>query len=373
MKISQPFVLLLGGILSASSIGCSAINAVVSDYRPNSKSSADRMAAIGRVFENQGRYDQAEVMYRKALKKNPKDTVVREQLQQLADRRNGKTFGADSTSSALAMADSVSGSGANRARLAAQLQAQTVAPKPQTQASVQASTKRDVEQVSSDSGWEAAGKAKVAPAVAVSASASTKVKFVPNIGSVIPARRIPADEILAVVDSPAENAPLLLAGLSHGDTLETQCLAAALLGDCSPEDLYVRAALKSACSAASDPRLRIAVCDSQIQRGECDAATAQSLISLMKESTPDIQIQACSDVGLLSESVSRNDFVTALKSLLDSPNSNVRGIAAATLGEFSNLDADTITRLQEMTLNDEDSDAQEGARATLDRANASEG
>ncbi|MFN9717295.1 MAG: hypothetical protein ACK58L_01290, partial [Planctomycetota bacterium] len=63
MKIRQPLVLLLGGLLSSSSVGCATINAIVSEHRASAGEknvSAERMMAIGRVFENQGRLDQAE-------------------------------------------------------------------------------------------------------------------------------------------------------------------------------------------------------------------------------------------------------------------------------------------------------------------------
>jgi len=119
MKISQPFVLLLGGLLSASSLGCSVIGAAVSDYRPASREgrgSTERMVAIGRVFESQGKYDQAEAMYRRALKQKPADPAIQEQLQQLADRRTGRKFDSASTSNAVVRSNAQSASG--RASLA---------------------------------------------------------------------------------------------------------------------------------------------------------------------------------------------------------------------------------------------------------------
>ena len=111
MKFSRPLVLLLGSVLSASGIGCSAITAVVSDSRPanrENRGDADRFSAIGRVFENQGRYDKAEVMYRQALRNRPQDSELRSQLQQLAERRKEQKFGPTGTASAIAMADLVS-------------------------------------------------------------------------------------------------------------------------------------------------------------------------------------------------------------------------------------------------------------------------
>ena len=111
MKFSQPLVLFLGSVLSASGIGCSAITAVVSDSSPANREhrdDADRLAAIARVFENQGRYDKAEVLYGKALKNRPQDAELRKHLQQLAERRKEKKFGPTETANAIARADIVS-------------------------------------------------------------------------------------------------------------------------------------------------------------------------------------------------------------------------------------------------------------------------
>ena len=96
MRFRHPLVLLLGGLLSASSVGCSAVTAVVSDTRPatrQGRGSSDKYAAIARVYENQGRYDQAEAMYRRALKQNPGNSEVRNSLQQIAGRKAGRSVG----------------------------------------------------------------------------------------------------------------------------------------------------------------------------------------------------------------------------------------------------------------------------------------
>jgi len=71
------------------------------------KPPAERLASIGRVFENQGHYDQAEVMYRRALKQSPNDSVIRDQLAGFTEHRKGREFGPDRTETALAMADAV--------------------------------------------------------------------------------------------------------------------------------------------------------------------------------------------------------------------------------------------------------------------------
>ncbi|MCA9057051.1 MAG: HEAT repeat domain-containing protein [Planctomycetaceae bacterium] len=111
MRIRQPLALLLGGLVSASSMGCAAYNAVLSkNSHPTQQSSpaGDRLVAIGRVFENQGNYERAESLYRSALRTDPRNEEIRQQLAELESRKNGRSFRAG-TESAIAQADAVSG------------------------------------------------------------------------------------------------------------------------------------------------------------------------------------------------------------------------------------------------------------------------
>ncbi|MCA9036732.1 MAG: hypothetical protein KDA91_16475, partial [Planctomycetaceae bacterium] len=111
MNLRRPWVILLAGVLSASGSGCAVYNAVTSTSHSSSgpNGTAERFVSIGRTFENQSRYDQAEMMYRKALRIRPNDETIQSHLTQLADRRAGRDFGADSIDRAVAMADAVSG------------------------------------------------------------------------------------------------------------------------------------------------------------------------------------------------------------------------------------------------------------------------
>ena len=96
MHFQKPVVLLLGGLLTASGIGCSAASALFTDMRPAPvvhKSSSERMLAIGRMFEEQGRLDRAEAMYRGAVRKNPRDQAARESLANVQSRRRAPQTG----------------------------------------------------------------------------------------------------------------------------------------------------------------------------------------------------------------------------------------------------------------------------------------
>lgn len=91
--------------------GCAAFNAIVSSPAGHSapRGEAKKLAAIGRVFENQGHYRQAQVMYRKALKAQPGNVVAQERLQYIASRQADREFQASEkdTLAAVAMADSL--------------------------------------------------------------------------------------------------------------------------------------------------------------------------------------------------------------------------------------------------------------------------
>ncbi|MCA9062933.1 MAG: HEAT repeat domain-containing protein, partial [Planctomycetaceae bacterium] len=109
-RFRQPLALLLGGLLSASSMGCATYNALASRnvHAPRASSAAgDRLVAIGRVFENQGQYERAEAMYRSALKSDPRNDEIRQQLAELEARRKGRNFSASTTEQAIAQADSL--------------------------------------------------------------------------------------------------------------------------------------------------------------------------------------------------------------------------------------------------------------------------
>lgn len=84
------FALLLGGSLSVLNVGCAAMNAMVSSPAGHSagSSSPQRVVAIGRVFENQGRYAQARAMYRQALRSDPHNTTAQDRLQYLASMQS---------------------------------------------------------------------------------------------------------------------------------------------------------------------------------------------------------------------------------------------------------------------------------------------
>ena len=371
MKINQPFVLLLGGLLSASSMGCSAITAVVSDYRPaprdNREGSADSMASIGRVFEKQGRFDKAEVMYRRALKQNPKDQAIRSQLQQLADRRNGRQFNADPVTNAIAMADSVSAPGrtAQRPTARATVRVATSEPVPASVPGIVFAAAADEESPQ----VELVAVSSESPTIVVAAS-NDKSQLIADAATGTAAAvtdSVTADEILAVLDVSADHPDLLIRGLQFGDSPETQCLAATLLGDCAPGHTQVRDVLAEAAGSTSDDRLRLAIAASRIQRGETDDSTARGLITLLESGDDDTRIQAAAELRHFGRTEMHDECVLALRQLLTTDTECVRAIAAVTLGDFPHIDAETSSQLRQLATEDESREVRDAARAAVGR------
>lgn len=354
MKIRQPLVLLLGGLLSSSSVGCATINAIVSEHRAGSGDknvSAERMVAIGRVFENQGRLDQAEVMYRRALKKNPTDTAIRDQLQQLADKKNGRTFGAGSVESAIAMADKATGR--------VSVPTRRTQPIPSVELPKVASIRAKADAIES-------GIGSIQTAAVASLPNASFVRQTSAETGAAESSLVTAGEILDVVDSPNANRELLVRGLANGDSVETRCLAATLLGDCDPSDQSIRDCLISAASSETDPQLRLSIADSQIQREEATEATATCLIELLEESS-EVRVQACSDLRYFAGTPAESKCITALTSLLDSPDDSLRTIGAVTLGDFASLDSSTTEKLKELSSTDKSESVRDAATSAVSR------
>lgn len=403
MLFQRPLVLLLGGLLSASGFGCSAMTAAVSDSRPagRSEASVENLVAIGRVFENQGRYDQAEAMYRRALKQNPGNSTVQNQLQQLADRRNGRSFGSDPVRSAIARADAVSSPGIQKRKVAETLShgslALSQAASPVTPAGASVSSARNV-----TSGSETTEDIPRLPSVEVGrqspvhfAVGAVSTNDSHNMDSVVEIRQVSsgaesyessdsvrkdqtaetdregvpvtADEIFAVADTAADHSELLLRGLSNGDTLETQCLAAILLGDCPPENMAVRDALVAVNLVASDPRLRLAICDSRIRRGEHDDVTGDCLAELIEQGSSELQVYACTSLYHFAGRSSEAACLRALETAISSNDAAVRSAGAVALGDFPNITPNLARRLQELAETDVDTTVRDSAGTALAR------
>ncbi|MCA9013396.1 MAG: HEAT repeat domain-containing protein [Planctomycetaceae bacterium] len=401
MKFSKPLVLLLGGILSTSGMGCSAITAVVSDSRPanrENRGDADRLAAIGRVFENQGRYDKAEVMYRKALKNRPNDPAVRSQLQQLAARRQEQKFGPTGAANAMAVADAVSPPKSAvqqlRRTVAASGNAAVLTTSPQPAA---ANVPASGPQVSPTSPmyvppqrqWNqpqqftapAAARRPLPPVT----PASLTPEIAPGAEFAVNCQPAPAsndgwrssqsgiitsDDIMVALESPDDHVALLLKTLDGADSSETKALAATLLGDCDSSNTQIRSALVRHQGIQTDPEVLIAICDSQIEREEADQQTVNCLVCLCTGFSSEIQIQATAQLRNFAGTDYESLCLATLMELLASEEPGVRATAALTLGEFKSLDDSAMRVLQDLANADPEVAVRDAATSALKRFDA---
>lgn len=407
MYFRKPVVLLLGGVFTAAAVGCSAASVLVTDQRPKQsvrQSSSDRMLAIGRMFEEQGQLDRAEAMYRGALKKNGRSQEARQLLSELQTRRRSPqpAVVADVPKPTRTM-----GAPAQIPAPAVTVRQVTAKP-PVTAAAVPAATPastaaQPVKTVSrlktvaaSSSGTPATPAGPATPAAPVpgpqplenktvekaaagtmpqpnpapapaSTPAPAKAAPVPAPAPVSAAKTISLNEVLSAAEAPAENSALLVEALKSGDSPEAQCLAAALLGECSSGDSQIATALLESGRTTDDVSLLLAVVDSQQQHNLIDSATVANLIRLLPECEPVVQVQGVTIMRHCSTLSCREECLGLLTRMLESSHADVRAAAALTLSDFRPLSVETVGRLEKLSADDSSEEVRESAAASLAR------
>ena len=405
MILRRPLCLLLAGVLSATGAGCATYTAVTASS-PRQPATAERFVSIGRTFENQGRYDQAELMYSKALRLKPADETIQRQLQQLADRRAGRDFGTDSVQRALAMADAVSGhssaSDSGKALYNSSLvhleaaggSSDIAAPGNDTiedssGAFVELSSFSNLPPNHHDSEnalaiWEDAAplpptveqaEIKSAPTeqsenqelqVAFDVSRDTGHEFEPGIEGNKQVKLISMEQLLGATENLDQNADLVIQALTQGEDTETKTLAAALLGDCQTQSSEIAAALATAIQNEADQGLLLAIADSQTQRGVATDDTVQTLLNIARDNDSEYQVQAVSSLRYFATSGSSQKCQQELTALLTNSDQHVRAAAVLTLGDFEES-AITMSALRELAADENDEIVREAALAAIQR------
>lgn len=420
MYFRKPVVLLLGGLVTASIVGCSAASVLLTDQRPKQsvrQSSSDRMVAIGRMFEEQGNLERAEAMYRGALRKNGGNQEVRQLLADVQARRRApqtheamaaaspaRKMGAPATAttSSPAVPPTVSSPKVSAATAVPAVNSGSPAP-AQTVVKPVSRLKAAVEVGPSAVSADKTTSPKVtepattpAPAVtsapaAASASAiasasaaphsseqtGTQADIAPVTTAIQPTESVPTeqpaakavtlDEVLSAVESPLENSPLLVEALRSGDSPEVRCLAAALLGECGGDNPQVSAALQEAGRKTDDTSLLLAVVDSQLQHSSVDSETAGNLLRLLPGCDSAVQVQGVTTLRHFVGLGCREECVKMLTGMLESSHAEVRAAAALTLSDFRPLSAETVSRLEKLAADDASAEVRESAAASLSR------
>ncbi|HAV31338.1 MAG TPA: hypothetical protein DC058_02530 [Planctomycetaceae bacterium] len=374
MRFRRPVVLLLGGMLVASGIGCSAASALMGDYEPASsarQASADRMLAIAQIFEQQGQLDKAETMYRGALKKNPQNAAIRERLAEVQSKRRGDGSGTAVVRTAVPKQPSrpVANAAVPVAALkAAQpVSAPSSAPESGPQATPTAVPAAEPAKVAAPPAVAAKPEAfteQIATAV-VAEKAAVPVRSV----SVTQAGPVTLDALLKAADAPETSSALLIQALQQGESNEAKSLAATLLGECPAADSGVKDALEKVVAdqtVAVD--VLLAALDSQVQRGELTSASAERLSVVAEKGQPEEQVQAITMLRYFTAMDSRECCLRSLESCLSSASEDVRASAALTLGDFCPLSESQLAKLRDLSEKDSSQDVRDAAAATLKRA-----
>ncbi len=377
MKFNRPLVILLGGVLVASGAGCSAASALLTESRPASavrQNSADRMVAIGQVFEKQGRLEQAEAMYRGALKKNPSDASIRRQLVAVQSMRK-PMVGPASAGTALART-ATGASPVKNAEVAGKPAPAETAGLPKVgpgkgiaaqAASVSSSSVESTPAPATKAAPSGAAEVTATP-VSATRTVTPPVAAVPTpVKSAAKPQSPGLEDVLAAADTPENHCVLMVDALVNGDQIETRCLAATLLGECSPGNEQVKQALKQTAETASDTGLLLAVVDSQLQRGELSPASASRLTGMLNGADPALQIQVTTMLRHFAGRDSEAVCVQALETLLGSSDEDVRATAVLTLGDFGQSATRLRARLTEMAGKDSSVSVREAATVTLGR------
>ena len=391
---------LLGTGMSVVGAGCAAVDALVSSPagRGASSSSPERLIAVGRVFENQGRMSQAQAMYRQALKSDPGNSIARERMEFIASISSGRTFSPSELRSkeAIAVADSLqskqqlkspSKQATNRrtteleSTLAATTRTRRESPPSEDSKAFADEFKDDAGWVQIvETGWELA---EMEEAVA-SESTSPDLKIVPanqkstietvgydnNTSSkaeVVTAEirttttnqewrassrsKVTFAELSAWIDTPIENQDNLLRALKSGEDDGVKALAAAMLTECSLGDESINVALREACKSSSS-LLKVTGRDTLIQRGAIDQADVDELISLLSDPDADIRAQAAASLRNCAGTEWTSSCVEGLTALLNDAEPTTVAVAASTLGDFGNHAAGCTEQLKRLLQSD---------------------
>lgn len=414
-RIAQVFLLSTG--ICVLGVGCSAVNALVGSSAAGSGAtgkSPERYAAIARVFENQGRYAQAQAMYRQALKAEPGNKVVRDRLEMLAARGKSKTTVEQKTEQAIALADRIDSAKAkeqpgktkphtddpksDKANGAAdsvivKIEDNTAEPLIQpasttarvelTVAETDEATTEDVQETSNQ-GDPAEGLITVALEDLIDEVRPTRLNFAPatqqDSGSVqavsysaetamTPQVVTLADAVL-MMDAPQNNRDQLLRTIAYGEDAGVKALAAVALSSFS-DDAEVEAALQTAATQDS-PVLRLSALESLLEQQSFSAEQFDSLLELLAADEAETRLQAAVVVRRLAASEWETAGADAAAALLNDPDPAVVAVAAATLGDFRTAGSTYRNQLTDLVQTAIDEEVANAAQSSLNRLPAIE-
>jgi hypothetical protein len=424
----------MGILASVSGIGCAAIDAMVSRSNVDARPTTERLTAIARVFENQGHLGKAETMYHMALKQDPGNSFAQERATYIASLGNSKSFGASQTEQAVAMADAVetrtsaaktamtapdladaaksqiasistvvdntvadnstvdaiaaaeqaveeAAAAAEEATVAVaapveEVHIEAASTVEQALAAFQDDSERAREQTVSfeaDAALDEAATTEEDAATAEDTAAAfadiEQTEERPVFDAVPQEQFITLDQVASWIDAPSEHTDDLILALETGEDTGVRSLAAALLAECQADSAEINSALEAACTDA-DSLLRVTIRDTQLRQGMLSAKGVDDLVILLTDHDAEIQSQAAASLRYCVNSEYSERCINGLIALLEDGNQTVRGMAAATLGDFGSQATIAQQPLQDALASETDEANIRAIRFTLDRLQA---
>ncbi|GAB5443244.1 MAG: hypothetical protein Fues2KO_35930 [Fuerstiella sp.] len=414
-RIAQVFLLSAG--ICVLGVGCSAVNALVGKSTAGSGAtgkSPERYAAIARVFENQGRYAQAQAMYRQALKSEPGNKVVRDRLEMLAARGKSKTTVEQKTEQAIALADRIDSAKAkeqpgktephtddpksDKANGAAdsvivKIEDNTAEPLIQPAsatarielavANTDEAAIASIDEVSNQ-GDPAEGLVTVVLQDLIDEVRPTRLNFAPAAQQATDSVQAvsysaePADppqvvtlaDAVLLMDAPQDNRDELLRTIAHGEDAGVKALAAVALSSFT-DDAEVEAALQTAATQESAV-LRLSALESLLEQQSFSAEQFDSLLELLAADEAETRLQAAVVIRRLAASDWETAGADAAAALLNDPDPAVVAVAAATLGDFPSAGPTYRNQLADLVQTAIDEEVANAAQSSLNRLPAVE-
>ena len=373
--------LLCGVLILSGSAGCAGNSSVVARRGMDrcSNVAPERLISIARVFESQGRLEQADAMYRKALQHDPSNNLALNRIAHIASLNQTRTFRGPNVDSGLPVDSQLF---ANHKPSAASVQFVAPAAPPRSVASTQNSQVPMFAQPEAES-VVAADRAvfvkTVHPAsIAYYESPPTEPPGGARLDSMDSASQLVSDTVTVPahptasnvmadwLDAPARHVEELLATLQSNRHPDQRTLAATLLAEAPAGDTRVNSALEAHC-VGHDAIVAAAAADSLLVRGVVSSTSVPALLALADHSDSEIRGRVSSSMRMLAGTTWEADAVQMLITRLDDSNPAVRGMAALTLGDFGHASEVILERLVDRYSVETDSGVRNSLELTAER------
>lgn len=356
MRSRHPSIGLLCGVLIISgSIGC-AVNTSISrrsGAADTGNAVPERLISIARVFESQGHLKQADLTYRRALRRFPSSEQAREGIARIASMNETRTFRAPATGVTAAPEEPLVALGTSPGGQLSSVTPQSKLYPVTIEQSIGVSqfdsrTSPSLAVETNTQKLDAAPTESVGPSVHSPGTAHLTLvssEDVSGAESDSASDDSPAfGAAVSQIDPAAEHLEALLKVLASDSDAERRALAAAVLADAPADNSRVDSALEENCTD-EDATVAAIVGDSLLVRGIVNDASVQTLFGLAEHPNSEVRSQVTTSMRMLVGTSWESDAVLFLTDRLDDSDPAVRSMAALTLGDFDGDSGVILERL----------------------------